>query len=796
MTPPSSHPDLPAMLSRIIDGSITPAEFERLEAILLEDPAARAVYHEHMRVHALLYWRWNREKAKPAGSAWPAVSEPELGIWDSRFPSLGSPNGSPAPRSPDSEPLIPPIAIDTSSTIHYPLFTIHSSLGGWLVSYAAATVITGLAVLGASLYKVSHDYQVAGPARPSSTVVAGPEKPPELVGRITGMADCRWSDPQTTSVRRDVALGQAYSLSSGLMEISYDTGAKVILQGPCTYEVDSLRGGFLSLGKLTARVERSEVRGQRSDPFPLFPLLSPLFSVRTPTAVVTDLGTEFGVEVDKSGATQSHVFRGKIELRAAGAATGDDGGNRGEQVVRLGEDESARVEADRNRIVRVIRGRSGGEAPRTQAEAFIRQMPKWAAIKVFSTGVGLKEGAPDPHWQLAARSDDSQFKPRPAVVSRADPDVWLANDAARSQWISAVGDASPLPDRVTYTFRTTFDLAGTLPSTAALRGRFLADEHVDAIRLNGRKIRVPVHSWNAPFAQWWEFTAAGGFVAGKNVLEIDVFNGDPFAGSRPASPMGCRVELEGLVLGPPAATAADRPVHRWNLDEDPIVPGVTVAADTGGTGGISLAYTGTGGSIYSDTGFRGLPDRGAHFASGMGVCAEKTSVAVPLTYGRNCTVEAYFKFDSLPGTNDVRRVYSEADDTGNKVYMNIDYRNGVIEAGINFTGGWGNATASDANIVAGHWYYVAATFTGTNGNTPSLYLYDKTAGALVGSVTGSAASGSLIGAPAVVAIGNADSANNPGFGGVIENVSVYDRVLDWATILNHATQPPAGKPGE
>ena len=29
-------------------------------------------------------------------------------------------------------------------------------------------------------------------------------------------------------------------------------GAKVILQGPCTYEVDSAAGGFLSVGKLTA----------------------------------------------------------------------------------------------------------------------------------------------------------------------------------------------------------------------------------------------------------------------------------------------------------------------------------------------------------------------------------------------------------------------------------------------------------------------------------------------------------------------------------------------------------------
>ena len=40
------------------------------------------------------------------------------------------------------------------------------------------------------------------------------------------------------------------------MEITYDTGAKVILQGPVTYDVESSAGGYLSLGKLTVRVER------------------------------------------------------------------------------------------------------------------------------------------------------------------------------------------------------------------------------------------------------------------------------------------------------------------------------------------------------------------------------------------------------------------------------------------------------------------------------------------------------------------------------------------------------------
>ncbi len=121
--------------------------------------------------------------------------------------------------------------------------------------------------------------------------------------------------------------GDAYQVAAGWLEITYQTGAKVILEGPCAYEADSAHSGFLALGKLTARVEtkgeggrqkaeetedqKSETRNPKS-PFPLPPSA---FVVRTPTAIVTDLGTEFGVEVDRSGGTQSHVFQGKVELR-------------------------------------------------------------------------------------------------------------------------------------------------------------------------------------------------------------------------------------------------------------------------------------------------------------------------------------------------------------------------------------------------------------------------------------------------------------------------------------------------
>ncbi len=133
------------------------------------------------------------------------------------------------------------------------------------------------------------------------------------------------------------------------------------------------------------------------------------------------------------------------------------------------------------------------------------------------------------------------------------PGNCLPNDPARSQWISLfadTGEKAYLPEEVTYTFRTTFDLTGTSPDTAVLQGRFMADNHVDAIRLNGRHVDVPAHDcggdWRQGyrFQEFHDFKATHGFVEGTNVLEIVVFNGDfDFRPGR-RSPMLCRVELK------------------------------------------------------------------------------------------------------------------------------------------------------------------------------------------------------------------------------------------------------------
>jgi hypothetical protein len=238
----------------------------------------------------------------------------------------------------------------------------HTTLGyfseGMPLAYLLATVILGVGLLIGSQIYVSAPGRLATELSPATNEKATRVPHMQLVGRITGMVDCQRVqsppfgvqspalDPRLSAL---VSLGDKFALSSGLMEITYDTGAKVVLQGPVTYEVESANGGYLSVGKLTARVEKrtavrsteyevrsggigdaaenqkSEIRNQK------------LFAVRTPTATVTDLGTEFGVEVDASGQLDVHVFQGVVECgvpATAGVAA---------QAIRLTEEGALRI---------------------------------------------------------------------------------------------------------------------------------------------------------------------------------------------------------------------------------------------------------------------------------------------------------------------------------------------------------------------------------------------------------------------------------------------------------------------
>ncbi len=249
--------ELRTLAEAVCNGTATAEQFERLNARLATDEEAALFYATYLRMHGLLLWRYRDEIIVPESRPFPA----------------------PAPSE-----ILPPV---------YPGFM------GWRDAERPGIPVARVALFATAIALLVVGMVVYQWGRSASMPVASSGELPG-VGYLTGMSACQWTEGTSPPRFYDrVAIGQKFRLEAGLLEITYDTGFKAILQGPVTYEVTSDNGGYLSIGKLTGKATTDRAKG---------------FVVDTPMASVTDLGTEFGTEVAPDGAVATVVFSGEIKL--------------------------------------------------------------------------------------------------------------------------------------------------------------------------------------------------------------------------------------------------------------------------------------------------------------------------------------------------------------------------------------------------------------------------------------------------------------------------------------------------
>jgi hypothetical protein len=114
------------------------------------------------------------------------------------------------------------------------------------------------------------------------------------IGRLIGTYETQW---QGARPRPDESLyAGPYDLREGVAKIELGEGTSLLLEAPCRVELTSVGEVTLRSGRLTVLVS-SQAEG---------------FRVRTLTALITDLGTEFGVIARSDGSTEAHVLKGRI----------------------------------------------------------------------------------------------------------------------------------------------------------------------------------------------------------------------------------------------------------------------------------------------------------------------------------------------------------------------------------------------------------------------------------------------------------------------------------------------------
>ncbi len=122
---------------------------------------------------------------------------------------------------------------------------------------------------------------------------------PKEIATLSTSLNATLSDNQTVVSGMRLANRKDPSfLQTGLIEIVFDGGAKVLLEAPAAFRLKSANLMVLHAGQLFAFV----------------PDYAQGFTVETPNSRIIDMGTEFGIRVEQDGTSDLHMFKGKAAL--------------------------------------------------------------------------------------------------------------------------------------------------------------------------------------------------------------------------------------------------------------------------------------------------------------------------------------------------------------------------------------------------------------------------------------------------------------------------------------------------
>ena len=249
---------LDELISALLEQSITESQFAELNEFLRNDPSARKHYLSLQMVEAGL-----REKYMLASKV--------LGLPTQNLPA--------------------PI----TNTF------FDSKLTKAVVALAALVAIV---ISGASIWE-----QLTRPVSKQGLVQQSPERQPKQIlldaalARVTNLDEAVWESP-------DIEIGsllnaEEYELKFGHAEITFDSGSVVTIVNHCKFRIINANRLRVKFGQLIADVPEQAVG----------------FQVETPSGVVTDLSTTFGVNVKQDGDSDVHVLKGLVEAKTNGQET-------------------------------------------------------------------------------------------------------------------------------------------------------------------------------------------------------------------------------------------------------------------------------------------------------------------------------------------------------------------------------------------------------------------------------------------------------------------------------------------
>ena len=116
--------------------------------------------------------------------------------------------------------------------------------------------------------------------------------------RVADSLNAHWSGNASKLKTGDRLPPGSLHLDSGVVELGFSSGAKAAVEGPAEFTLIDRNSLELKSGKLSAEVPKPAIG----------------FTVRTPNATVTDLGTRFGINTKAQNSSEVDVFEGKVRV--------------------------------------------------------------------------------------------------------------------------------------------------------------------------------------------------------------------------------------------------------------------------------------------------------------------------------------------------------------------------------------------------------------------------------------------------------------------------------------------------
>ena len=260
--------ELSLLVSYTMEGDISEQQFSRLQDILKESKLAREYYYRLMATHASLCDTNNiilLRNQKERAADFELLSQ-----------MLSIENNSPSIEVPKpQEPVLKVMETDSTKESKKNKESVFHRIKV-LVSVAAVLVLSFM-----MLHTFLQPVEIATVTKSLNTALSTGD---ELVDGL-----------------RIIKSDSVFRLKRGLLELTYDCDARLVIEAPATFSLVSGNSLKLDSGSIYLEALSKEARG---------------FTVITPNSEIVDLGTEFGVKVDQNGISELHMTKGRASLRS------------------------------------------------------------------------------------------------------------------------------------------------------------------------------------------------------------------------------------------------------------------------------------------------------------------------------------------------------------------------------------------------------------------------------------------------------------------------------------------------